>query len=412
MKLALEKFPLMGGVIPQRFLQIFANQGVEARFVGGCVRDALLGIAAQDIDIAIPLGPDEIVRILQDAHIKVIPTGYAFGTVTAVMENHVFQVTALRQDWQTDGRYARVIYGQDWHTDAARRDFTINALYADKEGAIFDYFGGIAHLQAGKICFVGKAFERIQEDYLRILRYFRFLAWYGHGSVDQEAMEACYHLKEGVEGLSRERVGHEFLKLLAAPHPLSSLEHMNEICVSSFVLPTPFNLKVLKEVLCLEEKPKALRRLAALSLPQIQVADLAKTLRLSKAQQQYLQSCCERLEDYPSTEKTLYRNLYYDHEDLFKDLTILSLSMRSLSSTPSILRKTFQIVSSWQRPVFPVQGKDLMSLGMRSGPKIGEFLKACETWWIDELFHPNKEDCLHWIQSREQFLENQVTNSI
>ncbi len=397
MKIDLKSYPLMGDEITRSLFRVFEEVGILARFVGGCVRDAVLGIAAHDIDIAVPLPPDDVTQILSKADIKVIPTGYDFGTITAVMEGRPFQITSLRQDWETDGRRARVIYGKDWKEDALRRDFTINSLYADRDGAVLDYFGGLEDLQAGIIRFVGNPVERIQEDYLRILRYFRFLAWYGHGAVSLEAIEACTSLCHGLKGLSRERIGHEFLKLLSAPQPLPSLKFMNQSGIIPFILPHAMNLQALEALLNFGEKTTVLCRLAALSLPQIDDTELAKALRLSRDQKQYLYDCAHRLEDYPSSERTIYRNLYQDGVDFFKDLTMLSLALRPLSSTPSILQEAFKIAASWKAPTFPLKGKDLVDMGIKTGPELGELLKRCEAWWIDQGFQPNREACLAWV---------------
>lgn len=401
MKLDLKKFPLMGGVLTQRLIQVFADTGVVARFVGGCVRDAVLGIEAHDIDMAVPVPPDEATAILTEAGIKCVPTGYDFGTLTAVVEGQSFQITSLREDWETDGRHARVIYGVDWRADAWRRDFTINALYAEADGTILDYVGGLQDLQWGIVRFVGEARQRIREDYLRILRYFRFLAWYGHGPVNVEALQACTELAQGLEGLSRERIGHEFLKLLAALAPLPSLAFMDKAGLTPFIVPHPFNLAALEALLQLEKvsgaAPNALRRLAALSLPHINEEGLAKALRLSGKQKQYLQECRTRLGEYPSPESALYRNLYRDGVDLFQDLTMLGLALQPLGLAPSMVVDAFKILQDWIPPSFPVKGKDLVGMGIKPGLKLGSLLKRCEEWWIGQNFQPDREACLRWI---------------
>jgi len=402
MKLDLTQFPLMGGAIAQQLFQLFADRGVQARFVGGCVRDAILGITAHDIDIAVPVSPDEIIYILTTADIHTIPTGYDFGTITAVIGGCPFQLTSLRVDWETNGRHPRVTYGTDWEEDAARRDFTMNALYADKDGVVYDYFKGVEDLEAGVVRFVGDAHQRIQEDYLRILRYFRFLAWYGHGPIDEEAVKACTALSHGLSELSRERIGHEFLKLLGSPQPLPSLKLMNQSGATPFILPHPMNLQALEALLNFEEASPMLCRLATLSLPQIDDKGLAKALRLSREQKQYLHDCANRLEDYPSSERTIYRNLYRDGVEFFKDLTMLSLALRPLSSTPSILQAAFKIAASWESPAFPLKGQDLIDMGVKAGPELGVLLKSCETWWIEQDFQPDREACLLWVKEKKE----------
>lgn len=401
MKLDLHPFPLMGDEVTHHLFQVFAERGIVARFVGGCVRDAVLGISAHDIDIAVPIPPDDVITILAQAGIKYIPTGYEFGTVTAVQEGRAYQITSLRKDWQTDGRHARVIYGTNWEEDALRRDFTINTLYAEKDGTVLDYLGGLDDLKSGVIRFVGDAHQRIREDYLRILRYFRFLAWYGHGPIDSQAVQACKEQGSGLGGLSRERIGHEFLKLLMAPSPLSSLNLMDTAGLFPYILPGSLNLKTLELLLGFEGAPKGMRRLAALCLPHIEVEGVAKALRLSRDQKQYLQKCVGRLEAYPSSEKTIYRNLYQDGVELFEDLTRLKLALRPLGSTPSILAEALKISASWKRPGFPLKGKDLIEVGLKPGFQLGNLLKECENWWIDQNFLPDKDACLQWVREKE-----------
>ncbi|MBX9804449.1 MAG: CCA tRNA nucleotidyltransferase [Alphaproteobacteria bacterium] len=401
MKLNLEKFPLMGDQITQKLFQTFEKHGVYPRFVGGCVRDAILGVEAYDIDIAVPIPPDEIIYILTTDDIDSIPTGYEFGTITAVLEGRPFQITSLREDWETDGRHPRVTFGTDWEEDAARRDFTVNALYAERDGTVIDYFGGIEDLEAGIIRFVGDPDMRIREDYLRILRYFRFLAWYGHGPIEPQALQACATHHHGLKGLSRERIGHEFMKLLSAPKPLLSLTLLHQKSLDSFVVPQPLNLKAIEALLAFGEPTSVMCRLAALSLPNIDVKGASTALRLSRDQRQYLHDCVMRLDSYPSSERTIYRNLYQDGVSLFKDFTLLSLCVGSLSASASIQREAFKIAASWHSPTFPIQGKDLVDMGVIAGPKLGELLKACESWWIDQGFFPDREACLAWVRDAE-----------
>jgi poly(A) polymerase len=402
MKLDLSNFPLMGDSITNKLFQLFESAGIKARFVGGCVRDAVLGVAAEDIDIAVPIPPDQVIFHLTKPDINVIPTGYDFGTITAVVNGRTFQITSLRKDWETDGRHAKVTYGTDWHEDAQRRDFTINALYADHDGTIHDYYGGLEDLKFGIVRFVGDASQRIQEDYLRILRYFRFLAWYGHGPVNLEAVQACTTHGHGLKGLSRERIGHEFIKLLGAPLPLPSLNLMSKANVAQYIVPQPLNLQALEVLINFEKSKKAMRRLAALLLPVIEVEENSKALRLSRQQKQYLQRCNSRIDAYPSSIKAINRNLYEDGVELFQDLTMLSLTLRPLSSTPTILEEALKFASTWSPPIFPIKGKDLVSLGFKPGPKMGALLKQCEEWWVEENFQPDRDACLKWIREQQK----------
>jgi tRNA nucleotidyltransferase/poly(A) polymerase len=320
------------------------------------------------------------------------------------LDGREFQITSLRQDWETDGRYASVTYGHDWKADASRRDFTINALYAGIDGTVFDYFNGLADLKSGHIRFIGDAHTRIREDYLRILRYFRFLAWYGHGPTDQKAIEACQELSPGLEELSRERIGHEFMKLLAAPSPLLSLALLNQIGLSPYILAQSMNLKALENLLSLERRPKAIRRLAALCLPKIDAPQASKSLRLSSAQKKYLQQCQTRLPFYPSyspsIEKTYSHNLYLDGAEHFIDFTLLGQALKPRDTTLIMVEQARQAAASWKAPIFPLKGQDLLDLGHPADRQVGILLKACEDWWVDQDFQPTRDDCLQWVRER------------
>ena len=260
----------------------------EARFVGGAVRNALLGVAVTDIDIAVPVPPEETVKLLEAAGIKAIPTGIDHGTVTAILNGKVFEVTSLRRDIATDGRHAVVAYTRDWSEDAARRDFTINALYAAADGEVFDYNHGIPDLIAGKVRFVGDAKARIAEDYLRILRLFRFHAWYGKGEMDDEALRAAASGKAGLKQLSGERIAKEILRLLECPNPAPVLRVMAASGILSEIVPLPLQWPRLEQMIHCDADnffpPDAILRLAAL-LPDDSAAALsvAERLRLSNA---------------------------------------------------------------------------------------------------------------------------------
>src|SRR6185503_18082374 len=231
----------------------------DARFVGGCVRDTILKRPIGDIDIATPLFPEEIMRRLAAAKIKAVPTGIAHGTITAVTEKRPYEITTLRRDVETFGRQARVAFSADWKEDSARRDFTMNALYLDGEGEVFDYHDGIKDLRAGKVRFVGNPATRIREDVLRLLRFYRFNAWYGKGEADAAARAACRASTPLLPTLSGERVQAELLKLLGASDPLPSLSMMQEDGVLQRILPKTRDLDVVARLVKIEAKPDALR---------------------------------------------------------------------------------------------------------------------------------------------------------
>ena len=268
-------------------LSVFAALGA-ARFVGGAVRNALLGAAVIDIDIAVPLPPLEAMNRLQDAGIKVVPTGLDHGTVTAIRNDKVFEITSLRQDVETDGRHAAVAYTADWREDSARRDFTMNALYAGLDGEIFDYHGGVEDLIAGRVRFVGEASARIREDHLRILRLFRFHAWYGKGDMDGEALRAAASAKADIAKLSGERIAKELLRLLECPNPVPVLRVMAAAAILPEVLPGALQLARLEHLIFIDAEndfpPDSVLRLAAL-LPDDETAIRAvgERLKLSNA---------------------------------------------------------------------------------------------------------------------------------
>ncbi|WP_409515215.1 CCA tRNA nucleotidyltransferase, partial [Brevundimonas sp.] len=259
-----------------------------ARFVGGCVRNSLLDQPVDDIDIATRLTPDQTMAALKAAGLKAVPTGVEHGTVTGVSERRPYEITTLRRDVETDGRRAVVAFTQDWAQDAARRDFRLNALYADAAGQVFDPTGGgLADAAAGRIVFVGEAQTRIREDYLRILRFFRFYAWYGRGAPDAAGLAACAALKAGMDRLSAERVSKELLKLLAAPDPRSAVQAMAEAGVLDRVLPQVQPLTLFQAICDLTPDP-VLRLSALLPAEAAAVAGVAGALRLSNAQRDRL----------------------------------------------------------------------------------------------------------------------------
>src|SRR5882762_3342726 len=274
-------------------LKALADARIKARFVGGCVRDALLRRPIADVDLATPARPEEVVAALEKARIKAVPTGIEHGTVTAVFNSpgphRHFEITTLRRDVETDGRRALVAFDADWAEDAARRDFTINAIYLDPDGTLHDPVGGIADLEAHRVRFVGEPAQRIAEDVLRVLRYYRFEARFGTGTGDPEARAACHAAAPLLPNLSAERVAQELLRLLAVPDPLPALRMMAEDGVLAAILPEATRLDRLQRLIALEPMPDPLCRLAALiEVDAAGAAALAERLRLSNEQRDRL----------------------------------------------------------------------------------------------------------------------------
>lgn len=350
----------------------------NARYVGGAVRDTLLGLEASDIDIATPLEPAEVIARLDAAGIRSVPTGLKHGTITAIRDGGNVEVTTLRRDIATDGRHAEVAFSHDWKEDAGRRDFTINALYADPATLeVFDWFGGLDDLRARRVRFIGDASQRIREDHLRILRYFRFQARFGSQPAEQEAENACAELAPMLKGLSRERVGWELQNLLALPDPGPTVARMAELGVLAVVLPEA-DAAALAPLVEAERRegvaPDPIRRLAGLLPPDPAAAErVAARLRLSVAQKKRLMLAAGRDRDEPDPRALAYR--------IGRDAAIdrLLLGGRSTAS-----------LRSWAPPVFPLKGGAIVARGVAAGPEVARILRAVEARWIAEEF-PGEE---------------------
>ncbi len=362
----------------------------KARVVGGAVRDVLMGCAVGDIDLATPLAPDKVMTALGAQDIKAVPTGIDHGTITAVLARTGYEITTLRQDVETFGRHARVEYTDDWRADAARRDFTMNALYVDAAGVLYDYVGGARDAEAGRVRFIGDARQRIKEDVLRILRFFRFYACFGKGAADREALAACRELAPLIPALSVERTARELLKLLAAGDPLPAVMLMGESGVISQVLPEATDFSRLKILLETERKygaaPSSLRRLAAL-LPGDAARAVAARLKFSNQDTKalgILAKLPERMEK-ACDPKALHALIY----DYGKEMT-RSAALFLGADTGAVLKE----IELWEVPDFPLKGKDLLALGIPAGPHVGKILRAVEAWWRDRDFEGDREAAL------------------
>ena len=369
-----------------------------ARFVGGCVRNSLLNQPIDDIDIATTLTPDQVTEALETAGIKAVPTGVDHGTVTAVSEGKPYEITTLRRDVSTDGRRAVVAFTQDWGEDAVRRDFRLNALYCDGEGRVFDPTGeGVADVKAGRIVFVGDAMTRIREDYLRILRFFRFQAWYGRGEPDAKALAACKALKGMLSGRAAERTQKELLKLLAAPDPGAALRLMAATSVLSAVLPQVKALTRFENLVRIEAEhffdvdPEL--RLASLLPDDAQVVqDTAERLRLSSALKDRLVAAVgrePRIVSWMSPRETR-RAVYRLGGRTFADRVKLAWAGSDRPATANQWRALIPLADTWTPPVFPLTGEDVINAGVPKGPLVGQVMREVEDWWIDLDFIDDK----------------------
>ena len=346
----------------------------NVRFVGGAVRDTLLDLPVKDIDMATTLEPDEVMIRLKRADIHRVPTGIDHGTVTAVLPGGPVEITTLRHDVSTDGRRATVAFAEDWREDAARRDFTINALYADPlTGEIVDYFSGLADLAARHVRFIGDARQRIREDHLRILRYFRFQARFGSQPADEEAESACSELAATLKGLSRERVGMEMMNLLGLPDPAPTVARMAELGVLAVILPEA-DPAALAALVATEQAqgiaPDPLRRLAALLPAQVPLAEqIASRFRLSGAQKKRLALTAAR-EAEPGDARALAYRLGHDG-------ALDRLLIAGADASP---------ITGWHIPEFPLKGGQIVARGVSAGPEVARMLRRVEDRWIAEGF--------------------------
>jgi poly(A) polymerase len=377
--------------------KVLAALGGFGRFVGGCVRDALLGRAIADIDIATPLAPEEVMRRLDAAGISAVPTGIAHGTVTAAAPPRHFEITTLRRDVETFGRHARVAFTDDWAADAARRDFTMNALFLDADGNLFDPMGGLADLRAGRVRFVGDPATRIREDVLRLLRFYRFHAHYGRGEADRAARAACRQLASLLPNLSGERLAAETLKLLQAADPVSTLELMAEDGVLAAYLPEATRLDRLRGLVALEEQPDAIRRLGALL--ERDAAAVAERLKLSSADRDRLLTLAGLPPpvDLGADDRVQRRLAYRLGADRYRDQVMLSGAR--LGNVQRV-RELLQRAEQWRSIKFPLRGRDITALGVPAGPEVGRLLAEIEAWWEEGDFCADRRALLAELKKR------------
>ena len=378
-----------------RILALLDSGGEEARVVGGAVRNALLHEPLGDIDIATTALPEEVVRRVEAAGCKAVPTGIEHGTVTVVADGQPFEVTTLREDIETDGRRAKVVFGRDWRRDAERRDFTMNALFLARDGTVHDYVGGLADIAQRRVRFIGDAATRIAEDYLRILRFFRFHAAYGHGGLpDAAGLHACIVARAGLETLSRERVRMEVLKLMLARHAVPTLAVMAETGLIEMVLggvpllASLSNLIKLEASLSLPADPA--RRLAALGVLVTEDADrLRERLRLANAESDRLVSMADAWWRIVAglSEQAARTLLYRLGPDSYLDRVLLAWSR----APEGVADPQWRALAMLTSPQFPLKAADFMARGVEKGPRLGAAMRAAEEAWIEAGFPLDRE---------------------
>ncbi|TKW77210.1 MAG: CCA tRNA nucleotidyltransferase [Bradyrhizobium icense] len=370
-----------------RVLALLNGNGEEARVIGGAVRNALLGIAVADIDIATTAVPDEVIRRATDAGIKSVPTGIEHGTVTLVLDKHPFEVTTLREDTETFGRKARVAFGRDWMRDAERRDFTINGLSVDAAGVVHDYVGGLADIAGRRVRFIGNASGRIAEDYLRILRFFRIHAAYGAGEPDRAGYLACIGGRAGLASLSAERMRMEMLKLMVAPGAAGAISAMADSGLLQQIIGGVAYTGPLAAMIEVERMlglpADAMRRLAALTVAVTEDARrVATRLRLSNAETKALDSMGHRWWRLAGMdEATAKRRLYRLGPEAYRDRLMLAWA-RAGGADSGAWRQVADLPQHWSAPKFPLKAADFVARGIAEGPALGHVLTIAEDAWL------------------------------
>jgi poly(A) polymerase len=398
-----------------RVFDLLNADGGEVRVVGGAVRNSLMGLAVADIDMATTLLPEVVVARAKSAGIKAVPTGIEHGTVTLVIDGKPYEVTTLRRDVETDGRHAEVAFGTDWTVDAQRRDLTINALYANARGEVIDLVGGLADIGTRTIRFIGNASERVAEDYLRVLRFFRFFAHYGSGRPDADGLRACAQARSKLSTLSAERVWSELKKLLSAKDPGRALLWMRTSGVLTEILPESekWGIDAIPGLIAAEQtfgwQLDPLLRLASVVPPDAERLDaMAKRLRLSKAEAAYFAAWTKAPRLPAEIADTAFDRLLYRNGE--KGLaTALRLSLASSrqksENDPSQLPETARLqrlltrAEKWQKPVFPLTGADVLATGIPAGPRVGEILGQLEDRWVDGNFNADRATLVARLQS-------------
>lgn len=377
-----------------RLLDVLDCDGEEGRAVGGAVRNALIDVPIHEIDVATTAVPDEVVRRAQAAGFKPVPTGIEHGTVTIVIDKHPFEVTTLRTDVETDGRHAKVVFGRDWREDALRRDFTMNALSAGRDGTVYDYTGGLDDLAVRRVRFIGDPAQRIAEDYLRILRFFRFHAVYGPGGPpDADGVAACIAGREGLDQLSRERLRMEIMKLVVGPHALPTLIVMGDAGLTLRILAGVTYLASFENMAKVEAAiglaPDPVRRLAGLAVMVAEDANrLFQRLRLSNNEVKRLASMSEGWHRIsPSVGAHGARSLIYRlGPEAFIDHALLGWARSKASAHDKDWHDLATLPERFSAPVFPLKGDDFIKRGIARGPELGIALRAAERAWIAEGF--------------------------
>lgn len=381
----------------QAVFAALARDGDEVRIVGGAVRNALLGVDVGDVDFATTATPNLVAARAEAAGFKAVPTGVEHGTLTLVIDSRGFEVTTLREDIETDGRRAIVRFGGDWVADARRRDFTVNALYVDADGAVFDPLGGYDDLVAGRIRFIGAPEERIAEDRLRILRFFRFHAQYGKGELDRGGLSASIRARAGIRALSAERIGREMRELVVAGGAPAIVTAMQDAGILPIVFGGIGYLAPFRRLQDVEKvsaaTPAVPLRLAALGCRiDEDVLRLTERLRLTNAERERMRTAVASVHEFSGRpdRRQARRILYQLGEEAYRDAAALAFAWGEGTTNDPFWRNLLALPDEWRVPAFPLAGRDVMAQARMRGPAVGALLKQLEHWWMENDFAPDE----------------------
>ena len=398
----LDMSKLMKSTKIARLFNAVEDNGGSIRFVGGAVRDTIAGLSGFDLDLATDLSPDELAEACQSSNIKTIPLGLKIDCIGVVIDSQILRVSSLRKPSKKERLHADFEYTDDWSADASKRDLTINAVYADLRGNVFDYYNGINDLQHGIVRFIGSAEDRIKEDYLRIMRFFRFYSIFGKTPVDKEALQACIKLKDGLRGIAIERVRDELFKLLVTPHVTETMRIIYDNDILGYFMPKSEHLDALwrltKLVADAKYEGNFLRRLFVLYQPNAsQAENIANILRFTKKQKDVFTRWA-KIEITPENLATSTARLKFIYR-YGKQFTIDKILLTSsiYQDLPLNINDVLKEVENAIVPIFPIRGKDIVAKGIKSDRKIGETLNKLEQIWIDGDFNLTRDELLQKV---------------
>ncbi len=384
--------------------KIFREEKEEIRFIGGCVRDFLILKKDSDIDLATTMLPSEVLKNLKKNKINTVTSGISHGTVIAIINKKKFEITSLRKDIKTDGRRAVVEYTKDWIIDSERRDFTINAISCDLNGKLYDYHNGINDLKLGKIKFIGDTEKRIKEDYLRILRYFRFYAYYGKKDLNKKDLLITSRFSKFLKKLSKERISSEFKKILSCPTCSKTLGIMNNKNILNKIFYGNINLYLIKKLEntdWIKSFQNFYNKLVILLLDNKFFKKNIKLLKLSNSENKYLEKIFfyKKKFIFSNKKEDILKLVYVHGRSLSIDLVILYFLKKEINKNNKLnFIRTMNMIEKFKIPIFPLEGKDILKLGFKSGPQVGLILKNIENWWVNNQFKPSKKDCIKKIK--------------